>query len=570
LNKKESSMRVLKLFIWVINGCLIHSVMQSAPYQYRRIVIAPDNKIIKTVDLISDFHFPLHELVKKPSRARQKLLTLDERSAFTTAERTLLVTLRALAQKNKPIELLWEQPASVEGWEHPELNDIIDMDWILYSHRLKDEFSPEKNKSVVYKNSDTYRIPSNIKHDPEILLLSNRLLKKFNVLQMPIKEILSFVGSLLDPKTSKAFQDLENVKKYQFKNYYEQLVALWQKYSDNNVQPLHIFLEKLLMKNPTLTAQEARKLIEDEGKDKEIKSLVNLIIDLPDIEFLIKLFASPNDHSIIYAGGDHCDKISELLINDFNGKEIVNLGTTGTSFETEKSKSKLEAKFIPVLAAKTWVYLAEDPQQSFARFRSRGRPFINLASDAMWHTHATLQNQIQEIEKMRLEKKSVELKEEDIKMRDALTAFYKKSSKTFIDFINIRDKNMHTLLFHAVLGNLFETSAYLIQHGARVNALGSLGNTPLFYAKTADMAELLLRNGAIPDVKNMNAKTPAQVAKDNSNEAVASIIEKFVEKEAKKKKTKAEIKEGKLELPLESKESKQEIPECEISVETHK
>ncbi|MBI2774471.1 ankyrin repeat domain-containing protein [Candidatus Dependentiae bacterium] len=546
-------MNYSKLLSLVI-AMFIYSTAQSAPYQFRRIVILKDNKIIKTIDLISDFHQPVHEMVKKPSR-KQKLLSLDERHAFTAAERTLLITLRRLAKQNKQIQLLWEETLVEKGWILPKLNNPVEMDWIVYSHHLKEEFSPLKKAAIVYENGDTYRIPSSSQYDPDNLSPSvpNELIEK--MLDTPVKDTTAFIGSLLDPQFSKALKDLDSVKNSPYKDFYDELVLLWQQYENNNIKPLHHYLERLLNKNPKITIGQARKNIIKLHEEDKIEELINAFSDLPDIEFLIKLFASI-DHTIIYAGGDHCDKIATYLLDNFNGKLLIDLGTTTKSFRVDPKITSNEVELTPVLLSKTWFYLAEEPQKSFSRFKSRARAVTNLASDKIWDEFIELRNQMSDVfDRVRNEKNiAAALKKEDLQILSKLSLFFNKSSKTFIDFMNVRDGFMFTLLYYAVKGNLLETAKFLIKHGSKINAQDGQGNTPLFYTSTVDMTKLLLENGASIDIKNINGATAIQNAIVLENTDAVSIMLKF-ESSKKKEEIKSESKF--------LKESKQEIPECE-------
>jgi cytochrome c len=63
----------------------------------------------------------------------------------------------------------------------------------------------------------------------------------------------------------------------------------------------------------------------------------------------------------------------------------------------------------------------------------------------------------------------------------------------------------------------------LIEQGEDVNQDSGFG-TPLYQAKTAEMAELLIKNGANVNAENASLGTPLQTAAHRGNEAVAAVL----------------------------------------------
>ncbi len=503
-----------KWFIVLLIVAPINTIINGLPFNYERIVIADGNTIIKTVDLISDWHVPVHEFVKKPSRKRKRYLAVDEQSAFTTSERTLLITLRKLAAQKNPIELLWEEP--VGRSDSNLLSDPVSFNWLVYSLRLKKEFAPSNHASVVYNNGDTYRNGApNI--DLTHLMLMRGVVLPDKILDISAQRYLAIIAQLADPKTSKAEQDLENVKKNGFKQYYGALRRLWNMCMQGTIMPFYRYVDEIIDRDRSrsMTLREFRDIIRTECRQTELDTLLwEFMEKVADMEFLIKLFASPSNHTIVYAGGTHCANVKKILVNQFAGKELVSLGTANDSvvFNIQGRGIAL----YPILIARTWTYLAEDPSKTFRRFKSRGRPIINLASDELWNEFITLFTTLEDLGFSRSERI-----DEDQKIKEELVNFYAKASKTFIDFINVRDEVRKTLLYYAVEKNLVETTDFLLQHNARVNIQDLDLNTPLHYAEQyaiPKIIDLLLAHGARTDIKNFNDKTSIEQAEDRDND----------------------------------------------------
>ncbi|HEX2977647.1 MAG TPA: ankyrin repeat domain-containing protein [Candidatus Babeliales bacterium] len=541
-------MRLTKNCIFLCCSILFHSIMNAGPYQFRRIILLNDkNKIIKSIDLISDIHAPstLQEIVKRPSRRGATLLKLAETTAFTTSERGLLITLRKLAQKNSKIDLLWELLDS------PTEKSPSELQWMYYGGlQLSEEFSPRKNRSIIFQNADSYRKPLAIANDLTLLnpghYSTNYLNDNPSLGKIPLFQLSKYLKKLIDPEMSPVVQDLKKIKESPFSNMYDVLIQLWERAVKNVLTPLNIFLQYLLSQNPSITINEARSKITN-NKDLFTK-FMRLIANydrITDIEILIKLFASANDHTIIYAGGWHIDTVASQLLNIKSGIVPLELINIGTSWEDRKGTG------YPVLDAAGWSYLEESPQTSYNRYKQRGHSLINLADKKIWDQFSSLNHEISKAQE-----------KNDQEIYKQLDDFYKVAKKSYIDFINTRDTKMNTLLVAAVEKNLFKSASFLIRHGARVNIQNDEGNTPLHYARSAEIAQMLLEHGAKTDTKNAEGLTPLLRAEKQSNNGVIEIIKKFAEEKLKKKRTSRIKSENE---PF--KESKQEIPEasgCEI------
>lgn len=497
----------IKLFVLLL---AVH-IIYPYPYQFRRLVITKDSQIIKTIDLISDYHVRIEDIVKNPSRTRKKLLSPTEREMFTTSERTLLITLRKLAQQPPVKELLWEQPRIIGKFRAnlslpvSDLFDFFDFNaenkWIFFGFLFRKEFAPQKNLMLVYKNANTYR---DFYFDLELLSESSEnFLKQLRLSRFPIQY---FFKKFNDVET-RVDRDLNEVKKYQFTNYYQQLQLLWATYRDKYISPVYDFLKKIIDSNPIISTIEDLRTTIIQKNLAEYKTLMQeWIYFIPDIEFLIKLFASPHKHTILYCGGFHTANVSDLLQKHFGAQEIVQIGIHyGLDF----------ALFSPYLIAKSWVYLEEDPAKSFARFKARGIR-RNLVSNELWQEYITLHS----LFKLAAEAKAYpgEPLRFDSQLIKETNSFYKKAFKTYIDFINLQDASGKTLLFYATEAGLPTIITYLLDHGAHRDIKDKAGKKAVDYASSYTIADLFIQKSAkkeaIAPIQEMSKKAIEQALKE--------------------------------------------------------
>lgn len=70
--------------------------------------------------------------------------------------------------------------------------------------------------------------------------------------------------------------------------------------------------------------------------------------------------------------------------------------------------------------------------------------------------------------------------------------------------------------------------AYFLQLGVDINAKDEGGNTPLFFAKKAEVVEYLVKNGAEINIKNNHSVSPIlfQINKDDNYEVIKKMVEK--------------------------------------------
>jgi len=90
-----------------------------------------------------------------------------------------------------------------------------------------------------------------------------------------------------------------------------------------------------------------------------------------------------------------------------------------------------------------------------------------------------------------------------------LTNYEADEPDALIDPLTYVDSNGDRLLHLAVQGNDIHTVQLLLRAGMDVNQAGDMGNTALHYAKSEEMARLLLARGASPNVCNEFGKRPS-------------------------------------------------------------
>jgi ankyrin repeat protein len=77
-----------------------------------------------------------------------------------------------------------------------------------------------------------------------------------------------------------------------------------------------------------------------------------------------------------------------------------------------------------------------------------------------------------------------------------------------IDPLSYVDSNGDSLLHIASRLGDIQTVELLLKGGMDVNLIGDMGNTPLHYAKNAEVATLLMAHGASRDIYNEFGKQP--------------------------------------------------------------
>lgn len=466
----------------------------ALPYQLRRILLlSEDKEVIKTFDLISDRHEDATHLSENPSFLEQKYLKPEEKTAFVDSERRLLVALRKLAEKHKSIEVLWEISRIERLTE--ELFSEININYckyIGYGQVLYEEFNQQQHNNFSFKNGDTYRF-NDIGQPSRNLLISDIPDSAKSFL---LRDIIAFIPQLLDPKVSKAFADLETVKNTKHNKYYKPLHDYWAtsispkssrvipSFMEQYVQPVANYFEQFLNKNPDMTIGEFRQLVDSLPTDIEEK-----ILDIADAEFIIKPFTSDVPHTIIYAGGAHCDAVVKILTDSrrgFNGVKVIDIGADKSSLKFF-SNGNVDEELYTFLTPNAWIYLMEDPQRSLMHYKSRNKKaLVNSANNTNWEFEKIYKRIVNESDPNNAQP---DIWDKEIMQK--IMAFHQKASKTYIDFFNSIDASQRTLIFYTVAHNLLKTTDYLIKHGAHIRVIDSDGKTPLYYAQSKEMKKIL-------------------------------------------------------------------------------
>jgi len=90
-----------------------------------------------------------------------------------------------------------------------------------------------------------------------------------------------------------------------------------------------------------------------------------------------------------------------------------------------------------------------------------------------------------------------------------LTNYEAEDPDAPIDPLTYVDSNGDALLHLAAQRGDMRTVELLLRAGLDVNQIGDMGNTALHYAKTEEMARLLLSHGASTNVRNEFGQRPA-------------------------------------------------------------
>lgn len=94
-----------------------------------------------------------------------------------------------------------------------------------------------------------------------------------------------------------------------------------------------------------------------------------------------------------------------------------------------------------------------------------------------------------------------------------LTNYEAEEPDAPIDPVTYVDSNGDSLLHLAAQQGDTRTVDLLLRVGIDINQLGDMGNTALHYAKTEEMAHLLISHGASIDVYNEFGKQPPWTSK---------------------------------------------------------
>ncbi|MFA6066043.1 MAG: hypothetical protein WC707_02560 [Candidatus Babeliaceae bacterium] len=486
----------MKQFFCVISILLFSCTLMPFPYRFQRLVrLENDKKTIKhCVDFIYDYHAFTKDSAKRPSKKMVKkgVLKPEEQALLSTGERTLLGALRTLDREaGEPVDLLWEHATFFESIPN------IEAQFIDYGGKTFLQELQEGVHWLTFTNSDTYRRK----------YFSDFMDKTY------VNKIVDVIASLdeLFGTTSPCSSDSDHpycrIQKISNKTHRIEIRDYWSAFI------LHDYKTKIRpLLNTVLPSCQPSCIVRDlvehlnkfppyEGFDVE-RVLLPLRVRLTDFEFLINILSTSKEHSIVYAGGAHCEKVSSRLIDYFEYTLLTDIGS--------ESGSAMSLQLLP----RAWNYFVEKPSVSLNRYNKAGnKPFINLVlpdSDIMkeyaaFFTDITTGSDEAVVEKLR--------------------TFFKKTDKTFANFIEQPINDSFSLLVLTVIRRLAESTKFLLEHGARVNVRNLSGQTPLFFAGPhPKIVELLLQFGADRSARDDNNVSVLEHFKQSQYTDPKSII----------------------------------------------
>lgn len=429
----------------------------------RMMLLKKDGSIEKTVDLIHEIHERYHEQICKPYEKQTGLITPEEKQAFTSPERTLLINLRKLAKTSpEKIDLLWEYS---EDAGLPR-----ECTFITYAGmQAKKEFTPDKK--VVFQDIDTMRRP--LRNEFGVMLH-----KAFDVARnYPLKDF----NEKCENVKNELLKDLETAKKA--KDHHRQ-----------------IFLESLIGTLDTI-ANINKKLKGESGAPATLYDMMfeiapilkmdpvikDLITRITDYEIMRNILDQNAKHFVVYAGSIHSSEVSKQL-EKYNYITMLDVGSPdykGTN---------------PPLSHAAWKFLLEAPEGSLKRYKEKGEWYGILKNKNAPFVHLASTKQIDEWYDLL---KNVTQFGSDDAFLQKLEKFVNLGKENYINFLETRDEDGNTVLFKAAAANYLNGVTYLLKNHARVNAFNYKGETPLFASKLSkDMIQLLVKNGADLSILN--------------------------------------------------------------------
>ncbi len=464
------------LYVGSFLYCTLPSFLYAYPYAFYRLIQEKDREIIKVVDLICDRHQNIEQKVSKPSRGIPiTLLSSDERGIFTSVERTLLHTLREIAQKKEtePITLLWEgnrvlfaaAPSGVF------MQDI--------EAKFVKEFAEDQRKNIIFAPADSYRFNSRA-WTP---LVYKEFMDPNDIEQISLGMIGLFIKDTFrqPPLRGEADKDLQKIQDPALKL---KLTTIWNHYVENTLKP---FYEKYIANDEDMTLNEFIRLPIYKEFNKDFND--KIIAVMTDYELLLKLFGSTK-HVIIYAGGEHCDGVVNMLMDERN-----TYGLDEYKFQLVmrcgivRAPGLYNATLLPDFCR----LLKESPQLILSKYKAKGK-----------YDHVIYNSTIGRFFDVMQQMRQLTFKEQ----QQMLNPILSEARAAYVDLINAQDASGHTALYYAVENQSFEMTKFLLNHGAIVNITDApYGNTPLMEAVSSgdkSITMLLLNKGANPLQSNLS------------------------------------------------------------------
>lgn len=466
------------------------SLLEAYPYRFRKLIFIKNNTIARNIDLISDKHFLIEASVK--TAIQEQYLFEEEKELFASSERSLLTILRQLAHNptQAKIQLLWE-------WNDEQLQrpEVMKAGFLPYGGwQLRKEFAQDLNKKIVFVPADTYRFNRFL----FLQFLYPKIAWYGQFKHHQLTEAMTFITDILYNSQSNPEKDLDAVKTIN-PDAYKWLGRLWKDYKELRLMPFYEkYIEPILKQNKEITIQQ---FMQQDSFEFFKGDFIEMILPgVMNFELLFKIFKSPAQHIIIYAGGRHCTDVAEELIKHFDFNEVIDIGIE----EIPKEKENYRI----ALSSNAWDFIKEKPAVTLDRFKKNGL-FKHTISE--WYF-----KKLDKIEDYSLEQLLLVLKE---------------GFSAYIDTANAQDENnMKTVLMRVVEKNDYKKSELLLKYGAYPNIKDAAGNTALIAAAQQDnetIIVLLLNHGADPCIKNNEGKQPIDYAK---NTKIRTVLQEYMNK----------------------------------------
>lgn len=398
------SQKAIKLAFYAVTAAFaVQSTIEAFPAAYRRLVLKKNGKIVKVIDLVSDYHVP--EQGTKPNdlgESEKALVATLKKMGNRTAGQTVEVfgetSPDLLARQfpkdfiDKPLQRLSDRLFSnpntgllkIAGNLYQEFNSDYEHKYfppipvsltpILYGLLTKEQdprlfalkylgtfacayagwqalkgvhhlVSKPKNKKIIYSHGDCYRRNIWDKMDP---LGFQKLKSSLGFGQKTIDKPIS--EKLLTNLDRTIQKDLTKLKRKINPAEYATLQRIWS---------------------------TSKQTIREESKNGATVPLSSAM----DFELLMKIFNSESNHNIICAGANHCQEVSDHLVKHFNftliqstgNDDLKKIDTLKFAIECAENKIKTHSKewhkrlhaeirkAMPPLPASTWKHLEALP-----------------------------------------------------------------------------------------------------------------------------------------------------------------------------------------------------------------
>lgn len=285
---KTIRLAVTALFISIV----LQSTIEAYPYAYRRLVLKQNGKITKVIDFISDVHLPEKEfdVEQIAAMSENQDIALMPTQLSTSCnlgktEESLLEIFEKIGneKKGEKITMIGESSYITRAPEGCKRSGFI---LGVIGETFYNRFNIEKNKGLIYQDGDCYRnfLMENTESKSEIELLATTISPKaIKKLCQTITTDLTTARRTIDQKT------------------YSKIEKIWSEF----------------------------KLC----PSKDIVVGDNAFLRIADFELLLKILKSNTTHVIVYAGGNHCKIVSEMLVKEFNFVATRSIGINVDTFQ---------------------------------------------------------------------------------------------------------------------------------------------------------------------------------------------------------------------------------------------